>query len=726
MMAGASPLPPFLFRIAEHRHLIVPVSFLMLVGVLVVPLPTMILDVLISANIALAGIVLLTTIYMRRPLDFSVFPALLLATTLFRLVLNVASTRLILGAGELDRAEASNAAGEVISAFASFVAGSNPIIGAIIFIIIIIVQFVVITKGATRMSEVAARFTLDAMPGKQMAIDADLSSGLISEDQARNRRDEITREADFYGAMDGASKFVRGDAIAGVIITAVNILGGFAIAMLQFGWSGSEALHIFGMLAIGDGLVSQIPAFIIAIAAGLIVARAGGTQHIGMEIPSQLTSQPMALWLISGFLFLLALTPLPSLPLIAASIATGGIAYMISRVKRSEEEEKEQSARNEADAERAQQKPVETLLGVDVLELEVGYGLVRLVDKASGGDLLDRVAMIRRQLAAELGLVMPPIRIRDNMQLPADRYIVKIRGAQVTEGEVHSNLLMAMDSGLATGSLDGIRGREPAFGLEATWIDPSMKQRAETLNYTVVDPTSVIATHLTEVVRLHAQELLSREEVANLIEQLKEQAPRLVEETIPAQFKPGELQKVLQAMLREGVPIRDLESIVETLGDWVAHTRDPDVLVEYVRNALRRTICAMNSEPDEEGVLRLHCVTMDPDVEDVLNGYIDRGTAGTTVSVPPAVAARIARAVADTAAALTNAGRSIVVVSSPTVRAPLRQILNPHIAGVVVLGYNEIVDGLDVQSVGLVQLHDEQDHTTSTGEPKPQPQRVGV
>jgi flagellar biosynthesis protein FlhA len=700
----ASPLPPFIFRLVEHRHLIVPVGFLMLIGVLVVPLPTVVLDILISGNIALAGIVLLTTIYMRRPLDFSVFPALLLTTTLFRIVLNVASTRLILGAGELDRSEASGAGGEVIEAFSNFVAGNNPVIGAIIFIILIVVQFLVITKGATRMSEVAARFTLDAMPGKQMAIDADLSAGLISEEDARTRRDEITREADFYGAMDGASKFVRGDAIAGIIITMVNILGGFAIAMLQYGWTGAEALQVFGMLAIGDGLVSQIPAFIIAIAAGLIVARAGGTQHIGMEIPAQLASQPMALWLISGFLTVLAMTPLPSVPLIIAALTTSSIAWFMQKVQQSEAAEKDVAARRDADLERTEQAPVESLLGVDLLELEVGYGLVRLVDAASGGDLLDRVAMIRRQLAAELGLVMPPVRIRDNMQLSADHYAIKIRGAVVAEGEVHPNLLMAMDSGLATGKIDGIQGKEPAFGLDAIWIDPSMRQRAETLNYTVVDPTSVVATHLTEVVRRHAEELLSREEVANLIEQLKEKAPRLVEETIPAQLKPAELQKVLQALLREGVSVRDLETIVETLGDWVQHTRDPDVLVEYVRNALRRTISALYAESDDAGVSRLHCVTMDPDVEDVLNGFIDRGAGGTTISVPPDVASRIARAVADAATPLTNAGRPVVVVSSPTVRAPLRQVLSPHIAGVAVLGYNEIVDGLDVQSVGLVQL----------------------
>ena len=718
-MSEGHHLPPFLYRIAEQRHLIVPLGFLMLIGVLVVPLPTMLLDLLISANIALAAIVMLTTIYMRRPLEFSVFPALLLVTTLFRLVLNVASTRLILNAGEMDRAEASSAGGEVIEAFAQFVAGSNPIIGAIIFIILVIVQFVVITKGATRMSEVAARFTLDAMPGKQMAIDADLSAGLISEEQARNRREEVTREADFYGAMDGASKFVRGDAIAGIIITAVNILGGFAIAMLQFGWSASEALQIFGMLAIGDGLVSQIPAFIVAIAAGLIVARAGGNQHVGMEIPSQLASQPMALFLIAGFLILLAMTPLPTVPLIIAGLATGGIGWFRTQVTKGEEQAKADLARDEAEVERGQPKPVEDLLGVDVLELEVGYGLVQLVDQASGGDLLDRISMIRRQLASELGLVMPPVRIRDNMQLSPDRYRLKIRGAVVDEGEVHANLLMAMDSGLATGNLEGIQGIEPAFGLSAIWIEPATRQRAETLNYTVVDPTSVIATHITEVVRRHADELLSREEVANLIEQLKEQAPRLVEEIIPSQLKPGELQKVLQALLRESVPVRDLETIVESLGDWVVHTRDPDVLVEYVRNALRRTICTINSEPDEHGKQRLHCVTMDPEVEDLLNGYIERGPAGTTVSVPPMVASQVARAVAETGRPLTTAGRPIIVVSSPTVRAPLRQILNSHIAGVVVLGYNEIVDGLDVQSVGLVQLVDEAASPAAMAESQP-------
>ncbi len=720
-MAEQLTLPSILHRLAGYRHLIVPVGFLGLIGVLVVPLPPLALDILISGNIAIAAIILLTTIYMKRPLDFSVFPALLLATTLFRLVLNVASTRLILAAGELNDADAGSAAGEVIEAFANFVAGSNPVIGAIIFIILIIVQFVVITKGATRMSEVAARFTLDAMPGKQMAIDADLSAGLISEADARTRREEITREADFYGAMDGASKFVRGDAIAGIIITAVNILGGFAIAMLMHDWTASESIRVFGMLSIGDGLVSQIPAFIVAIAAGLIVARAGGEQNIGMEIPTQLASQPMALFLIGGFLGLLALTPLPTIPLIIAAIGTAGVGWFVRDAKNAVVTAKETEARKEAEAERAQPKPVEDLLGVDTLELEVGYGLVRLV----GGDLLDRIAMIRHQLASELGLVMPPVRIRDNMQLPPDRYRLKIRGATIDEGEVHPELLMAMDSGLAAGKLDGIPGLEPAFGLDAIWIDPALRMRAETQNYTVVDPTSVIATHLTEVVRRHADELLTREEVGNLVEQLKQSAARLVEEVIPAQLKTGELQKVLQALLRESVSIRDLETIVETLGDWISHTRDPDVLVEYVRNALRRTICTMHAETSTEGKARLHVVTMDPAVEDRVNGYIDRGAAGTTVAVPPNLAAEVARAVAEASQPLTTAGRPVIVVSSPTVRAPLRQILHPHLAGVTVLGYNELVDGFDVQSVGLVQLNAATSHASGTST-SPDLEPIGV
>ena len=664
----------------------------------------MVLDLLLCINIAIGAIVLMTTIYMRKPLDFSVFPALLLGTTLFRLVLNVASTRLILSIDSKDPSTATAAAGHMIQAFANFVAGSNAVVGAIIFVILVIVQFVVITKGATRMSEVAARFTLDAMPGKQMAIDADLSAGTIDEKTARERRDEVSREADFYGAMDGASKFVRGDAIAGIIITLINVVGGFAIAKFQLGWTASDAMKTFMLLAIGDGLVSQLPAFLVAIASGLIVARAGGGKTVGEEIPNQLASQPMALYLIAGFLCMLAFTPLPTVPLVGAAIFLAGTAYAMQWMAKKRGIGEAMRARDEAARKPVEPPKVEELLSVDTLELEVGYGVVGLVDASRGGDLLDRIAGIRRQLATELGLVMPSVRIRDNMQLDPNEYRVKIRGAVVATGMVYPELLMAMDSGFAHGQLEGIQTKEPAFGLEATWIERSLRDRAESSNWTVVDATSVLATHLAELVRLHADELLTREEVSNLIAQLKQKTPKLVEDLIPAIVKPSDLQKILQALLRERVAIRDLETVVETLAEWIPHTKDHDVLVEYVRNGLRRAICAQYSEVDERGRARLRCVTMDPTLEDTISGYIDRNPSGTTFTIPPQLANRIARSVAETARPLSDAGRRIVVLASPSVRAQVRQILEPHIAEFAVLGYNEVVRGTDVESVGLVQL----------------------
>jgi flagellar biosynthesis protein FlhA len=698
-------IPVIFHLIARHRHLIVPLSFLGLIGVLVVPLPPAILDVLICFNIALGAIVLMTTIYMRKPLDFSVFPALLLGTTLLRLVLNVATTRLILSIDSKDPVTASAAAGHVIQAFAKFVAGSNAVVGAIIFIILVIVQFIVITKGATRMSEVAARFTLDAMPGKQMAIDADLSAGVIDEKEARSRRDEVSREADFYGAMDGASKFVRGDAIAGIIITIINIVGGFAIAKFQLGWSATDAMKTFMLLAIGDGLASQLPAFLVAIASGLIVARAGGGKTIGEEIPNQLASQPTALYLIGGFLILLSFTPLPTFPLISAGLALGGIAYSMQWLKKKQSANAEVVAREEAARKPVEAPKVEELLAVDTLELEVGYAVVGLVDTSRGGDLLDRIAGIRRHLAVELGLVMPSVRIRDNMQLDPNEYRVKIRGAVIASGMVYPDLMMAMDSGLAHGKLEGIATKEPAFGLEATWIERSQRDKAESANWTVVDATSVLATHLSELVRSHADELLTREEVSNLLAQLKQKTPKLVEDLIPGVVKPSDLQKILQALLRERVAIRDLETIIETLAEWIPHTKDHDVLVEYVRNGLRRAICAQFSEVDERGRAKLRCVTMDPALEDIISGYIDRNPSGTTFTIPPQLANRIARAVAESARPLVEAARKVVVLASPSVRAQVRQILEPHIADVAVLGYNEVVRGTDVESVGLVQLN---------------------
>tara|TARA_B100001059_G_scaffold235580_2_gene281726 strand:- start:1462 stop:3621 length:2160 start_codon:yes stop_codon:yes gene_type:complete len=694
-------------RIGHHKHLIVPLAILLLLAVLVVPLPPAILDVLIAANIALAAVILLTTVYMDRPLEFSVFPALLLGATLFRLVLNVASTRLILNADAPSPESAMYMAGNVIESFGTFVAGTSVIVGIIIFSIIVIVQFVVITKGATRMSEVAARFTLDAMPGKQMAIDADLSAGILEEQEARDRRQEVTREADFYGAMDGASKFVRGDAIAGLIITLVNILGGIAIGMAIKGWTFTETVSVFTKLTIGDGLASQIPAFIVAIAAGLIVARAGEKQTIGDEIPRQLASQPLALYLVSIFLVILAFTPLPTLPLLFAAGGLAFIAWSRTRMDERNEAMEETEARSAAAQESAEEPAVEELLSMDALEIEIGYGLVQLVDTSRGGDLLDRIGAIRRQLAVELGLVVPPVRIRDNVQLDASTYRVKLRGEIISTGVVHPNLLMAMAAGMAAEPIEGIAGREPAFDLDVVWIEDAQRGRADMLGYTVVDAASVLATHLAELIRSHASELVTREEVGRLIEQLKSTSPKLVEEAIPAIVKPGELQKVLQNLLIERVPIRDLESIIETLADWSPHSKDPAVLTEYVRNSLRRTISHQHAIVDEHGAFKLHCVTLDPDTEQLVNSHIERTPAGTTLSMPPDRAARLAASVSAAAEPLVRAGHRIIVLASPNVRSQVRSVLETHVPGVIVLAYNEIERDIDVESLGLVHLEAE-------------------
>ncbi|MCW5767524.1 MAG: flagellar biosynthesis protein FlhA [Phycisphaeraceae bacterium] len=686
--------------VSRHRGLIVPVAFVLMIVVIVVPLPPAALDIMISLNIAASVIVLLTCIYMAKPLEFSVFPSLLLATTLTRLVLNIASTRLILTADASSPAEAALVAGHVIRAFGNFVAGDSLFVGVVIFLIIVIVQFVVITKGAGRVSEVAARFTLDAMPGKQMAIDADLNAGMIDEAEARRRRDEIRQEADFFGAMDGASKFVRGDAVAGIIITIINVLGGFAIGIIDRGWPAGQTAEVFTKLTIGDGLTSQIPSFIIAIASALIVTRSGSREDLGQELTGQLISQPKGLFITTGFLTLLAMTPLPTIPLLTCAGLIGWIAWSKTRGKRRSSQEAEAAAA--ATHKRAEPPPVETLLKVDTLELEVGYGLVSLVDPGQGGTLLDRIAAVRRQLAMELGLVMPPVRMRDNVQLQSTEYRVKVRGAVVASGSVRPDRLLAMDSGIAEGKVEGERTREPAFGLDAWWIEPSQRARAESMNYTVVDPTSVVATHLTEIIKRHADELLTRQEVANLLEPLKERAPKLVEETVPAIVKPAELQRVLQNLLRERVPVRDMETILETLSEWGAKTKDMDILTEYVRNGLKRSICQQYASPSAAGGMTLTCVTLDPSLEDVISGYIDRGAAGTTFSMPARVAGAIAEQIAEGLKRVTAAGGHPVVVASPQVRAAVRQILDPHMPAVAVLGYNEVASGVEVESVGLI------------------------
>ncbi len=694
-------LPSWLLKLQTHRGLVVPISFISLLVVLLVPLPPFILDVLICLNISLGVIVLLTTIYMDHPLDFSVFPSLLLALTLFRLVLNVATTRLVLTADASTPEEAMTMAGHVISTFASFVAGDSLAVGVIIFLILVVVQFVVITKGATRISEVAARFTLDAMPGKQMAIDADLNAGTIDEAEARLRRERISQEADFFGAMDGASKFVRGDAVAGLFITAINIAGGFAIGILERGWPAAQTAHVFTLLTIGDGLASQLPAFVVSIASALIVTRSGSKQQLGNELTSQLVSQPMGLFITAGFLMFLMLTPLPKIPLLSIAIVALAIGIFLRRDTKHKADTAKSAAADTANA-KPEPPPPESLLKLDTLELELGYSLVSLVDTAQRGELLEKISSIRRQLAAEVGFILPPVRIRDNAQLQPNEYRVKIKGNMVAQGYTYPAKLMAVDSGITSGHIEGIKTKEPAFGLDAWWIDLSLRTRAETLNYTVVDACTVLATHLTEVVRLHADELLTREEVNNLVSQLKEKSPKLVEEVVPGVVKPGELQKVLQNLLRERVSIRDLETILETLADWGTKSKDLDVLTEYVRHSLRRAICQQYATTDPDGRQRLVCVTLDPALEDNINAYIDRSSVGTSFNMPAGVAAKITALITRSLQTPTSSGRPPVVLASPQVRAVVRQLLAAHLPTAAVLGYNEAVAGVEVESVAFV------------------------
>ncbi len=701
-MASTTSGIPLLTRISDQRGMMFPLACVVLLLVLLVPLPTQLLDFLLVLNITISVIVLVTTIYVKSPLEFAVMPSLLLAVTLFRLVLNVATTRLILAAGDnaATPEAAQYAAGDMVHAFASFVAGDKLAIGIIIFVIIFVIQFVVITKGSTRISEVAARFTLDAMPGKQMAIDADLNAGVINEAEARKRRDAISQEADFYGAMDGASKFVRGDAIAAVIITFVNILGGMYVGMFEHGWPILETAELYTILTIGDGLVSQVPAFITSLAAGLIVTRTSSRKDLGDEMLGQMFSKPAALIVACLFLMLLSVTGLPALPLIVLGSCCGGLALIMTRTakKQASAELKKQADASQAAAKEPEK--VEKLLDVDAMELEVGYGLVRLVDESKGGDLLARISMIRRQLAVELGIIVPPVRIRDNMRIGANDYAVKIRGQAVAMGVTYPEQFLAMDNGATSGPIPAAEQTvEPAFGLPAYWITESQRSQAELMNYTVVEATSVLATHLTEVIKRYAYELLTRQEVKNLIENLKQRAPALVEEVIPTQIKPGELQRVMQNLLRERVPVRDLETIIETLGDWSSRTKDLDVLTEYCRNALARTICKQYVDETD----KLWCVTLDPAVEDLLIGHTDREKGGTTM--PPQTQQAITKRIAEKVGELTQLGRSAVIVCSPQIRSGLRRMIENAIPQVAVLGYNEVVPEVAVEAVGLVSLN---------------------
>lgn len=670
--------------------LILPVAMIASVLVVMVPLPAALMDILLAANITVSVIVLLTTIYVRTPLEFSVFPSLLLATTLARLVLNVATTRLILTQAGTDK---MNAAGGVITAFSEFVAGDRIVVGLIIFVIIIVIQFMVITKGATRISEVAARFALDGMPGKQMAIDADLNAGIIDEHEAQSRRTEITEQADFFGAMDGASKFVRGDAIAGIIITVINIIGGLVIGVGQEGMQFAEAGALFTRLTIGDGLVSQVPAFLISLAAGLLVTRSTRKTNMPALFINQMFSRPQALAVAGAFLGVLIFTNLPALPLMILGGACFGLARMMQT--------KEGGAAVEeaaGPAEPPPEKRVEDFLAVDPMEIELGVGLIRLADPNRGGDLLDRVQKVRHNIASEVGLVMPKVRIRDNMRLGQNEYRIKIADMPVAQAEIEPGLLLAIDSGMTSGSVDGIATKDPAFGTEALWIIQGKQDEAEMNGYTVVEPGAVLATHLTEVCRRHADEILTRDAAKALTEELKQASPTVVNELIPEVMSLAEVQNVLQMLLREQVSIRQLATILEALGDNAPKSKDPILLTEYVRHRLARQLCTRYRDQESQ----LHVVALDPTLEDRIRNGFEHSERGLFVRLPPATVESLCKAIGSEIEKLLPLGHSPVLLVSPQVRAAVKQMTETNLPQLVVMSFNEVTRDTTLVTHGVV------------------------
>jgi len=675
------------------QDLILPVGIIASVLVILVPLPAWLMDILLSANISVSVLVLLTTIYVRTPLEFSVFPSLLLATTLGRLVLNVATTRLV-----LTQAGTSGlmAAGGVIHSFGEFVAGDNVVVGIIIFVIIVVIQFVVITKGATRISEVAARFALDGMPGRQMAIDADLNAGVIDEKEAQRRRAEITHQADFFGAMDGASKFVRGDAIAGIVITIINIIGGLFIGVFQYDMGLAEASEIFTKLTIGDGLVSQVPAFLISLAAGLLVTRSSTDTNLPSEFLQQMVARPQALAVTGGFLGVLLFTNLPMMPLLAIGGSCVGLALTLSRKQHQTDVAAE--AKQAAEKQKPAEERIEDFLTTDPMELEIGVGLIRLADPKRGGDLLERIQRVRQTVAGEMGIILPKVRIRDNVRLEQNQYRIKIADVPVATGQAVPSHLLAIESGATSRKINGLPGKDPAFGTPAVWIEARDRDQAEMCGYTVVEPGSVLATHLTEVVRKHADELLTRDATKHLVDELKKSSPAVVDELIPAQMKLPEVQQILQMLLREGVPIRQLSPILETLGDYAGRVKDPVLLTEYVRHRLSRVIC--NRYRDREG--RLFVVTLDPALEDRIRAGIEHSDKGLFVRMSPPAVEKTCQAIGREVQRLTAAHHPPVVLVSPQIRAGLKQLTQGSLPQLVVLSYNEVTRDTLIESVSMV------------------------
>lgn len=682
-------------KYTKNTDLLIAVSILSILSVMVIPLPAFLLDIALTMSLALGILILLVSIYTRRALDFTSFPSLILLTTLFRLSLNVATTRQILSHGH----EGIHSAGAVISAFGNFVVGNNYVIGFIVFVILIIINFIVITKGSGRVAEVAARFTLDAMPGKQMAIDADLNAGLLSEDQARKRRKEIEQEADFYGAMDGASKFVRGDAIAGIIIMIVNVVGGLLIGVLQKGLDFATAAEYYTMLTIGDGLVSQIPALIISTAAGIIVTRSSsGDSNMGTELTGQLLNSTKAVYVSAAVMGIMGLVPgLPKLPFFILAFGMAGIAWTMDKYK--QEGIDDERKRSEQSALGPKKENIESMLALDMVELEVGYGLINIVESDKSGDLLERIVSIRKQFALDLGIIVPSIHIRDNLQLAPGEYRLMIKGNRVGGGTLRPDSVLAMDPGNVTGRVDGIPTKEPAFGLDALWISPNRKDDAELAGYTVVDLPTVMATHLTEIIRTHAHELLGRQEVSQLVENFKKTHPKVVEELIPDLLNLGAVVRVLQGLLRENISVRDLLTIFESLADEATKTKDIDLLIEAVRKNLNRAITAKYTNDGQIPVM-----TLASRVEEMIANSLLQTEQGVQLVMDPNAAHELINEVAVTVESHPEIAGQPILLTSPTARRHLAKLITRFIPQLIVLSHNELSSNANVKSVATVEI----------------------
>ncbi len=659
--------------------------------IMIVPLPTFLLDLLLSFNITISIVILLMSMYVMRPLDLSVFPSILLTVTLLRLSLNVASTRLILLHGN----EGTAAAGQVIKAFGTFVVGGNYVVGLIVFFVLTLINFVVITKGATRIAEVAARFTLDAMPGKQMSIDADLNAGLITEADARRRRSEIEREADFYGAMDGASKFVRGDAIAGIVIILINVVGGLIIGVLQQGMQVADAACNYTLLSIGDGLVTQVPALIVSTAAGMLVTRSTSSSNLGADLTGQLFVQPKAIATASVMLFIFGMIPgMPKVPFIIISLISGALAYNLFKFAKKKEEIKEEAPAV------VPKESVEKLLALDLMELEVGYGLIPLVDATQGGELLQRIKSLRKQLATDMGFIIPAIHIRDNLQLKPNEYLLLLKGVEITRGELMPGYWLAITPEEKGVIIKGMQTKEPAFGLPAVWVNEKEKENIQAKGVVVVDCATIITTHLTEIIKSHADELLGRDEVRSLLDNLAISYPKVVEELVPSIIQIGTLQKVLQRLLKERVSVRDLLTILETLADYVPITKNVDLLTSYVRQALARTISKQYK--DDRG--NISVVMLSPEIEDRISSAIQHTEHESYLIADPNLIQKIIGNLQKFVGTFTTRGLQPIVLCSPKTRIHVKKVLERFFPNIIVLSHNEITHDVNISSLGMVEL----------------------